>query len=154
MSVFKAPDAQFHTVLFFPVCFRSCCDTRVGYRKTHGASRACLCLYTEIAFQAFLEDCPDRSRPPPCMPDDYDPDWSVSRWNDAARSIPSGLLSADAAPDLRGSHVGARRRAPSSGQSPGPVGQLLQRLSLRHHSMPLLPRVVSLRCFRLQQDLM
>ena len=72
-----------------------------------------LCLYTEIAFQAFLEDCPDRFRPPPCMPDDYDPDWCRSAAGMMRRDHPVRLLSADAAlicEDPTWAHDGGRLR--------------------------------------------
>jgi hypothetical protein len=49
------------------------------------ASRACLCLHAEVAFQAVLSRIAlTGSRPPPCTPDD-DPLF-FSRWKNSARS--------------------------------------------------------------------
>ena len=45
--------------------------------RVHRRHVACLCLSSEVAFQILLEDCPGRSRPPPCMPDDDPAVWSA-----------------------------------------------------------------------------
>ncbi len=66
-------------------------------------------------------------RPPPCMPDDDDPTWSVSRWNGAAPSSGPAHFGR-CRPGLRGSHEG--ERPPASGQSPGVL------LCLRLHARP------------------
>jgi hypothetical protein len=66
----------------------------------HGPASVCT---RKSAFQAFLEDCPDRFRPPPCMPDDDDPTWSVSRYGYGAISSPQAPFR----------EYGARRGAPA-----------------------------------------
>jgi hypothetical protein len=88
----RAPNAKFHPDFCVSGCWircrharcwrplsdgRSCCDTRVGYRKTMVRRGPASFSGRKSRSNRSIEDRPDRFRPPPYMPDGDPAVWSA-----------------------------------------------------------------------------